>query len=66
MDNVKRDNKYFNCGEDHEIRHVAGQYRDPEEVAAYIRQECVSGHIHYWTHEKVYALLDKKGFKKKS
>ena len=63
---VERDNKFFNCSEEHELKHVAGKYENPDAVAAFIKQECASGLIHYWTHEKVYDLLQKKGFKKKS
>ncbi|SBW06369.1 hypothetical protein KL86DPRO_20650 [uncultured delta proteobacterium] len=66
QNNAQGAGKYFNGGEEHERAYAAGKYENPEVVAAFIKEESDSGHFHYWTHEKLHAYLEKKGFKKKS
>lgn len=60
-----RDAKYFNCSEAHELNYVAGLYEDKDAVKEFIKKKCKDGTIHYWTHDKLYALLEENGFKKK-
>lgn len=57
-----RDNKFFNCSEEHELNQVSSKYRDKEKVKAFIRGKCKDKTIHYWTHEKLAAYLAENGF----
>lgn len=55
-----RDDKYFNCQEDHEIQYVANQYgADSERVADFLKRMCEANIIHNSTHDEVYALIEK-------
>lgn len=62
----KRDAKFFNCSEAHEIKYVSSLYEDSEAVMEFIKQKCKDKTIHYWTHDKLYAFLEENGYKKKS
>lgn len=59
-----RDAKFFNCSEEHEINYVAGKYKDKEKVKEFIKAKCKDKTIHYWTHDKLAALLEENGFEK--
>lgn len=63
---ASRDAKYFNCSEKHEVDYVANKYEDKEAVKAFIKEKCADKTIHYSTHDEVYDLLEKNGFKKKA
>lgn len=63
---ANRDNKFFNCSEEHELNYVAGKYEDREKVKEFIRQKCADKTIHYWTQEKLAQYLAENGFKLKT
>ena len=63
---AKRDSEFFNCNQKLEVAHVALEYVEPDKVAEFIKKQCTAGIIQYWTHEKLYAHLEKNGFAKKA
>lgn len=61
-----RDDKYFNCKEEHENYYVSKLYDEKEEVHEFLGDKCKSGDINYSTHEKVYKLIESElGYKRK-
>lgn len=63
---MKKDHKYFNCSEKHEIDYLAGKFIQPkDDVIAKIKELCQSNEVHYSTHKEVEDLLIKAGFTKK-
>lgn len=58
-----RDDKYFNCSEQHEINYVAGLYDQSDEVREFLRNRCDDCTIHYSTNLEVYQLIkDELGY----
>jgi len=55
-----KDDKYFNCSQEHEINYVAGLYNKEEEVKKFLKQKCKDGTIKYFTHMKLYELIKKE------
>jgi len=58
-----RDDKFFNCQEEHENGYVSGLYSDSETVKAFLEQKCKNNEIKYSIHKEVYQLIeDELGF----
>lgn len=55
--NLGKDQKFFNCSEEHERKYVAGKYQDQERVLTFIKESCKNGKIKYSTHMQVYQLI---------
>ena len=55
-----KDDKYFNCSQEHEINYVAGLYTSRQEVVSFLRRKCNDGTIHYYTHMQVYQLIQRE------
>lgn len=63
---MKRDQKFFNCSEKHEIDYLAKKFKEPkEEVIAKIKELCKAKIIHYSTHAQAEQALIDAGFHKK-
>ncbi len=66
-DNLARNQKYFNCSKESELKYVSGLYSENQKVYDFLVSSCKDGKIKYSTHAEVYALikkelgLDKKG-----
>jgi len=56
--NRSRDNKYFNCSEEHELRYVAGRYEEKGKVYKFLKESCANHGIYHSTHEEVYHLIE--------
>ncbi|MFA9396577.1 MAG: hypothetical protein ACERJ1_17985 [Halodesulfovibrio sp.] len=53
-----RDDKFFNCEQEHEDNYVAKQYgKNRQAVSDFLAKKCEDGTISYSTHKKVYALI---------
>ncbi len=61
----KRDDKYFNCDEEHEFKYVSSLYLEEDEVYEYLKDKCDDGTIKYSTHKEVYKMLEDVGYTKK-
>lgn len=60
----KSDHKFVNFSEDYELTYIANQYEESEKVKKELQkigQEKSSKNL---THEEVYQMLDKLGYKK--
>ena len=61
-----RDDKFFNCKEEHEFYYVSKLYDKKEEVHDFLEKKCESDEINYSTHDEVYELIEKElGYKRK-
>jgi len=58
-DKVK-DDKLFNCSQEHELNYVARLYPDPDKVYKFLRLKCNDGTIRNYTHMEVYELIRKE------
>lgn len=54
-----KDDKFFNCSQDHERSYVANLYSDSNKVNQFLLQKSADGTIKYFTHMKVYELIKK-------
>jgi hypothetical protein len=52
-----KDDKYYNCGEDHERNYVSGLYANKSSVSNFLIKKCEDGSINYSTHTEVYELI---------
>ena len=52
-----RDDKFFNCDQEHEDHYVANQYDNPDKVSKFLKEKCESNEIKYSTHKEVYELI---------
>ena len=52
-----KDDKYFNCGEEHEKKYVSSLYDNKTAVYNFLVSSCANGKISYSTHMKVYQLI---------
>ncbi len=53
-----RDDKYFNCSQQHEHNYVAGLYPGHvSDVKAFLIKACDKNWIHHSTHMEVYQLI---------
>jgi len=58
-----KDDKYFNCSQEHEINYVASLYTNTERVKQFLKDKCRQGVIKYSTHMQVYKLIqDELGY----
>lgn len=55
-----KDDKYFNCSQQHEIDYVAGLYKEKEKVRNFLITKCKDGTIKNNTHKEVYQLIEKE------
>ncbi|VVN93852.1 hypothetical protein [Pseudomonas fluorescens] len=56
-----KDDKHFNCAEDHETDYVAGLYpRSKQEVKTLLTSACKNKTLHNSTHKEVYDLIQRK------
>lgn len=57
-----KDDKLFNCSQDHEHDHVVGQY--PKEyqdtIRDFLKKACRNNKIYHSTHKEVYDLIKKE------
>jgi hypothetical protein len=52
-----RDDKYFNCQQEHESYYVSKLYTNKEKIHQYLASKCNSGKINYSTHMEVYKMI---------
>jgi len=58
---LARDQKMFNCSQEHEVAYVASLYPGNETpVRAVIEQGCKMGELKNFTHVKVYEYIQQK------
>ena len=58
-----KDDKFFRCSQEHELKYVSGLYSDVHKVLVFLDEKCENGDIKYLTHEKLYELIrDELGF----
>jgi hypothetical protein len=55
-----KDDKYFNCSENHELVYVSGLYVNSDKVKAFLKEKCADKTISYSTHMEVYELIEKE------
>lgn len=56
-----RDDKFFNCSEEHEDGYVAGLYgSNKDKVSNFLTTNCKNNTIKYSTHQQVYTLIKAK------
>ena len=58
--NLAKDQKYFNCSEDYELKNVSEKYEEQETMLAFLIECCKNGKIKYSTHREVYELIKKE------
>lgn len=52
-----KDDKHFNCSQEHEFDYVSGLYSDSAGVYDFLKKQCINGNIHYSTHLEVYQMI---------
>ncbi len=58
-----KDDKYFNCQQEHELNYVAGLYSQRQVVLDFLKKKCAIGALKYATHYHVYKLIkDELGY----
>ena len=59
-----KDDRMFNCNQEHEHSQVASHYgANTEKVLKFLKDSCARGDIYRFTHAQVYQLIkDKLGF----
>lgn len=56
-----RDDKFFNCKQEHEDKYVAGLYGiNKDRVTTFLSNKCLDNTINYSTHKEVYNLIKEK------
>lgn len=55
-----KDDKFFNCDQEHEKNYVAGLYPDKQKVYDYLTLDCLLNNIKNSTHLEVYKLIERK------
>lgn len=56
-----RDDKFFNCSQEHEDNYVSGLYgKDKPKVKEFLEKKCNEGKINYSKHQAVYELIKKE------
>ena len=55
--NKSKDDKYFNCQQEHEDHYVANLYDDPKAVSNLLEKKCSNNEIKNSTHKEVYELI---------
>ena len=54
-----KDDKHFNCSQEHEFKYVSGLYEEKKEVYDYLKEKCDDDSISYSTHMEVYEMIKK-------
>ena len=58
-----KDDKYFNCSQEHEFKYVSELYDDKDSVYNFLKEKCKNGNIKYSTHSEVYQMIkDELGY----
>ncbi len=57
---ISRDDEFFNCEQEHELRYVSGLYAEHQRVYDFLKQKCANNQIKYSTHRQVYELIRKE------
>jgi len=52
-----RDQKMFNCSQEHELNYVAELYANRQEVYDFLKRACASNMIFQATHQDVYEMI---------
>ena len=52
-----KDDKFFNCSEEHEFKYVADLYENYERVYKFLKAKCLTNEIHNSTHIEVFELI---------
>lgn len=53
-----KDDKHFNCSEEHEFNYVSGLYpNNKQQVYNFLKLKCSQKVINYSTHKEVYQLI---------
>ena len=55
-----RDDKFFNCTDQHEIDYVVSLYSNQDLVRNLLKKRCADGTIHYSTNLEVYKIIKKE------
>lgn len=55
-----RDDMFFSCSQDHELRYVASLYLDRNGVYDFLKRKCGDGTISYLRHMQVYQLIQRE------
>jgi hypothetical protein len=55
-----KDDKYFNCSEDHELKYISGHYDNSNRVYTFLLLSCFNHKIKGLTHLEVYQLIKKE------
>ncbi|PLX66600.1 MAG: hypothetical protein C0602_11035 [Denitrovibrio sp.] len=53
----QKDDKHFNCSQEHEFQYVANLYSDYNKVYDYLKEKCKNGQIKNSTHLEVYNMI---------
>lgn len=60
-----KDNKLFNCSQEHELNYVAGLYTEKKKVYDFLKEACNKNLIYDSKHDQVYQLIKGKlGYEK--
>ena len=58
-----KDDKFFNCSQEHELNYVSGLYTETKSVYDFLKKKCNAGVIKYSTHMEIYELIkDELGY----
>ncbi len=52
-----KDDKHFNCSQEHEFEYVSALYNDKSVVYAFLKKNCGNGRIKYSTHYELYEMI---------
>lgn len=52
-----KDDKYFNCNQEHELNYVSGLYNQKQVVYDFLVKKCRDNAIRYSTHKDIYYLI---------
>lgn len=56
--NKARDDKFFNCTDQHEVNYVVGLYKDRDGVRKLLEKRCADNTINYSTNLEVYQIIE--------
>jgi len=52
-----KDDKHFNCSEEHELKYISGLYKDETKVYEFFKNLGENDSVKYSTHDKVYNVI---------
>lgn len=55
-----KDDKPFNCDQEHELKYVSGLYTLQYMVYDFLRRKCFDKSIKYSTHDQVYKIIQQE------